>query len=134
MATVVDFTIEEPATGELFPEGVRIVKWASLADGDSGTPYRAPHYADKSVQVSGTPGAGGNCRIQGSNVANGVSVVYGTLNDPQGNVLDFTAADVTANKLEEVLENSYLIRPTITAGDTTTAISVRLLISTVSKR
>lgn len=127
MATVA-YTIELPADGDIYPEGVRVVKWANLASGDVGQPYRAPHYSDKTVQVSGTFGTGGNCRIEGSLAYSGAPV-WATLTDPQGNNLDFTAA-----KLESVAENVVDIRPNITAGDGTTSITVRLLVSTVARR
>jgi len=98
-------------------EVVKVV-WGPMANGDTGAPVGLAGYSDRSVQVTGTFGAGGNCRIQGSN--DGTN--YATLADPQGNALDVTAA-----KIEAVLEIAAAIRPNITAGDGTTAITVTMI-------
>lgn len=100
---------------------VRLFKWTGMANGDVGQPLYIPRHADKSVQVKGTFGAGGNCRIEGSNMD--ASFVWASLNDPQGSALDITMA-----KLKAVLENTYVIRPNITAGDGTTSLDVYLLV------
>ena len=125
---VIGYVIESPPDGAIFPEGVRVVKWTPLANADTGAPYTAPQFSDKSVQISGTFGVGGTVLIEGSLVSNGTAV-WGTLNDPNGNTLSVTAA-----KVEAVLENTYQIRPNVTAGDGTTALTVRMLISTVARR
>jgi len=103
--------------------GVKLIKWEGLANGDTGAPFPCPHLADETVQVVGTFGAGGNCRIEGSNMLS--SQTYATLNDPQGNALDITSA-----KIEQILENAYWVRPSITAGDGTTDLDVYMLIHT----
>lgn len=139
---VVNFTTEYPVNhhGAILP-GVLLVVWPNLLNGDTGQPYVCPDKSEKSVQASGTPGAAGSCTIQGSNgqafqsvlaggAAAGVAPSYASLNDPQGNVLTFAAADVTANKIEEVLENPLVIRPSVTAGDGTTSITIRMLVRT----
>lgn len=95
-----------------------IVQWASMASGDDGAPYAFTQFADRSVQVSGTFGAGGNAKWEGSNN----SSTFDTLTDPQGNALDFTSA-----KLEAVTELAVLSRPRITAGDGTTSLTVTLV-------
>ena len=120
--------IEALASGEKMPDGVVAVVWKTLANLDTGKPFILPAFADKSVQVHGTFGAGGNCRIKGSNFTTGTPT-WATLNDPQGNALDVTAA-----KIEQILENPYQIQPEITAGDGTTSLTVRLLASTVARR
>jgi len=78
-----------------------------------------PGSADRSVQVTGTFGAGGNLRIEGSN--DGTN--YSALTDPQGNALDFTAT-----KIEGVLELTRYIRPRATAGDGTTSLTVTMIL------
>lgn len=104
--------------------GVYIVTWSGLLNGDDGAPFVFPDKADKSIQVTGTFGAAGNLRFEGSNaqgyipsLTGGTALIptYATLNDPQGNVLDVTAA-----KIEQVLENTNVVRPRVTAGDGTT--------------
>lgn len=127
-----NFTVEIPrdSRGASIP-GCFLVIWTGLtqATADDGKPYVCPDKADKCIQVTGTFGVGGNCRFEGSNDqvydASGTLVAgtYGTLVDPQGNALD-----VTATKLEQVLENPLAVRPRITAGDGTTSITVKMLI------
>jgi len=139
---VVNFTTEYPVNhhGAILP-GVLLVTWPAMANGDTGQPFVCPDKSEKSVQATGTPGAGGSCTIQGSNAqafqstltggaAAGVAPGYASLNDPQGNVLTFAAADITAGKIEEVLENPLVIRPNVTAGDGTTAVTIRMVVRT----
>ena len=121
------FTVQIPSYhhGANVPASL-IVTWTGLLNGDDGAPFVIPNRADKSIQVFGTFGASGNCKIEGSNqqaynpdgslVA---GLTYATLNDPQANALDVTAA-----KIEQVLENPNAIRPRITAGDGATSLTV----------
>jgi len=88
-----------------------------MVNGDIGVPVRKSGFADRSVQVTGTFGAGGNMRWEGSN-----DTLYATLTDPQGNALDFTAA-----KIEAVTELCLMSRPNVTAGDATTALVVTMI-------
>lgn len=96
----------------------RKVVWANMANGDVGSPYEKPPWSDRAIQVTGTFGSGGNCRIQGSIDGS----TYATLTDPQGNDLDFTSA-----KIEQITEATVLVRPSVTAGDGTTSVTVTLL-------
>lgn len=102
--------------------GITLVKWEGLALNDTGEPYICPHYADKSVQLIGEIGAAGACTIQGSNMKDS-PITYATLNDPQGNELVMQAL-----KIETILENTYVVRPAITAGDGDTDLDVYMLI------
>ena len=61
-----------------------IATWANMQNGDDGQPIELANFADRSVQVFGTFGAGGNVRIEGS--IDGTN--YAPLTDPQGNALD----------------------------------------------
>jgi hypothetical protein len=90
---------------------IRVVTWANLTESDSGQPYVGPHFSDSSVQVYGDFGSGGTARLQGTNETATTPSNWAPLADPQGNILDFTSAG-----LEQVLENPYQTRPTITAG------------------
>lgn len=92
--------------------------WA-LANTDDGVAVDLHEYSDRSVQVSGTFGVGGTVVIEGSN--NGT--VWSTLRDPQGTTLSFTAVGLRA-----VSEMTRHIRPRVTAGDGTTALSVALFV------
>lgn len=112
-------------TEEEITSGVILVKWTGLANGDTGSPYRAPNYNDKSVQVNNTFGTGGSVTVQGSNDSSN----YDSLRATDGNVLTFSASG-----LEQVLENPVLMRPNVTAGDGSTNINVSLLLTTVARR
>ena len=73
-------------TTENLVGGTIRVTWANLTTTDNvGTAVRAPDHASKDVQVKGTFGVGGNCRIEGS--LDG-EVAWAALNDPQGNALN----------------------------------------------
>lgn len=94
-----------------------------LANGEAGDPVDLAAYADRSVQVLGTFGVGGSVRVEGSLLPAPIADVdYGTLTDPQGNALDVTSA-----KIEAVSEASRWLRPRVTAGDGTTALTIVLL-------
>ena len=93
--------------------------WTPMANGDVGSPFDMMNYADRSVQVLGTFGAGGNLRWEGSN---DLGTTWATLTDPQGNALDFTTA-----KIEQVMELAHWVRPKVTNGDGSTAITVVLV-------
>src|SRR5688500_2958096 len=99
---VVNYEIEAQPSGHMHPEGVRVVVWRNLANLDTGSPFFAPHYAEKSVQASGTPSTA-ICTMQGSNAFTGTPE-WGTLADGQGNALVFTNTDISANKIETILE------------------------------
>ena len=104
--------------------GVKVVTWGPLTSTDlDGSPFVCPQWADKCIQVYGTPN-GGTVTIQGSNDASG-SVTYATIHDPQGNDLAFTAAGI-----EQVLENTYLVRPLLSGAGGSTSLTVKMLVST----
>ncbi|MCU1273068.1 MAG: hypothetical protein JWO48_499 [Bryobacterales bacterium] len=101
-----------------FNNNAHYVSWTPLANGDSGTPYGMPGFADRTVQIAGTFGVGGTVVIEGT--VDGTN--YATLSDPQGNAISKTAAGI-----EAVSELVKLIRPRVTAGDGTTSITVALI-------
>ena len=84
-----------------------LFKWLAMAAGDTGQPISCGAYPDKTVHVLGT--FGGTVTIQGT--LDPAAGTYATLNDPQGNALTYTA-----EKIENVLEHVYLIRPSVGAG------------------
>lgn len=93
-------------------------RWLAVPNGNQGNAIKLGHYQDRTVQITGTFGAGGSITIQGSN--DGGST-WATLTDPLGNALTFTAAGMKA-----ITELPYEIRPSVTAGDGSTAINVYL--------
>jgi len=108
-----------------YKRGIIIVKWTGLLNGDTGIPYPGAFFPDKSVHIYGTLGAGGTIIIQGSNDQDLTTTNYITLNDPANNALSFTAAGLKA-----VMENTFLIRPNVTAGDGTTNLTCIVVMET----
>jgi len=92
--------------------------WAALANGDDGNPLEVQDDNDHCVQFIGTFGAGGTIVWQGSN--NGTN--WETLTDAQGLAISKTAA-----ALEQVVEAPRYVRPNVTGGDGTTAITCILI-------
>jgi hypothetical protein len=91
---------------------LKVIKWETLTNTNvDGQPYVfSGRYPDKSVQVFGTFGTGGTVKLQGTNEVTSPTNWYPLL-DPQGNEISITAA-----KIEQVLENTYQVRPYVTAG------------------
>lgn len=102
-------------------DSVTLVTWSGLLQGDEGESIQRIKYADRSVQVFGTFGAGGNLAVEGSNAG----AQFATLNRIQGTPATFTAAGIA-----QLVENTTLIRPRVTGGDGTTNLTVALLIRT----
>lgn len=94
-----------------------IARWANAANGDTCNAQAAAQYTDKSVQVFGTFGAGGQVSVEGSNDGDN----WATLSDPQGNPRLFTSA-----KIEMVSEATHFIRPVVT-GDGSTSLTVLIM-------
>lgn len=92
------------------------VVWTPLANGDSGSAVDLNDYRDRSIQVLGTFGTGGSVTLQGSNDG---GTTWATLTDQGGNNLTFTAAGI-----KHIQQLTEYIRPTVTAGDGTTALTV----------
>lgn len=72
---------------------------------------------DRTIQVTGTFGAGGTVIVEGT--LDGTN--WFQLRDPSSTVISFTAAGLKA-----ILENVVQVRPRVTAGDGTTAITAIL--------
>ncbi len=116
-------------TSESVDGNVRVVTWATMANGDTGQPYTVAQYGDAGVHAYGTFGTGGNCRIQGSNES-GTPAQWATLTNPQGDALNLT----TSPSLEQVLQRVYQLRPNITAGDGTTSVTVKMMLGNAPQR
>lgn len=112
-------TIEANFDGN--PNIIRVM-WGPLANGDTGGPVAYPEYSDKTVHITGTFGAGGSVTLEGSNYRATETPLYVAVTDPQGNAVTKTSAS-----LEVFEEATYLLRPNVTAGDGTTALTVRLI-------
>lgn len=105
-------------------KGVIKVQWTGLLNGDQGRAEDLTRFPDRTVQLTGTLGAGGSINVEGSN--DGGST-YHIMNDTrgEGNVLTLTALD-----MRQILENPALMRPNVTAGDGTTNLTLTILAST----
>ncbi len=113
-------------TTEKIPGGVMIT-WAGLLNTDTGEPVAIPTLVEKSVQLSGTLGVGGSARIEGSNHIPPASPTWGTLKDADGTDLNLNAIGM----FRMVRETPYLIRPNITAGDGSTNLTVKMLLTRI---
>lgn len=93
--------------------------WSALANGDVGAAVEYADYPYRSVQVSGTFGVGGSIKIEASN--NG-GVNWATLLDVFAAALVFT---VTGLRMFNGL--AITTRPSVTAGDGTTNLTVTMI-------
>lgn len=114
MATITGVTT--PLTGDN-PLSGQFHVWNSLAAGDDGKPFPFVDCADRTIQVEGTFG-GGSLIFEGSN--DGVN--YRTLHDPQGVLLSIATAQIFT-----VTQVPKWIRPRVSGGDVTTALSVSMV-------
>lgn len=89
----------------------------TLAQAETGAQAEEPEHSDMSVQVGGTFG-GGTVVLEGSNDG----TTFHILTDPLGNNASFTSAD-----LMQIIETCRYVRPRVTGGNGTTAITVHLL-------
>ena len=115
MATITP-TITDP-----FGDGsVRKIVWSSLTTSNAdGAAADWIQWADRCIQFTGTFGAGGTIKLQGSN--DGTN--WFDLNNAQG-----TAISVTAAALKQVVELSQYVRPYVSAGDGTTNLTATLVL------
>lgn len=98
---------------------VKLVVWRNLQALDTGRPFVVAEYSDKTVQIDGNT-LGSGITIQGSlditeltsTDGSAVGAGWDTLADPQGNPL----LAITSEKIENVLEHCYLMRPSCSAG------------------
>lgn len=97
---------------------VKLLTWASHANGDDGEPVAFPDFADNCVQVTGTLGTGGTMLWEGSNDKS----VWATLNNVQGSALSMTSLGV-----KQIAERPLWIRPRVSAGDGSTALVPTML-------
>lgn len=85
-------------------QSFRLVKWTGLGVGDTGVPFAVAQYTDKTVQFLNMAAG---MTVEGSLNPDAATASYHTLNDPQGNPLSAN----TTNKIENILEHCYLLRP-----------------------
>jgi hypothetical protein len=102
------------------PDRTKVYAWEGMSTDDTGHPVNIGLWSDKSVHFFGDFGSGATVVIQGSNDpranpkhADHASAEWVTLTDPQGNAISKTAAS-----LEQIMENTWWIRPSVTGGTT----------------
>lgn len=105
--------------------GIALIEWTGLLNGDDGAPYKCPKHADKTAQTTGTFGAGGSVALQGSNDPDAAAASFAVLHRADGAAPD---ANMTDAEPITPLENPLWIRPAVTAGDGTTSLTVRVLL------
>ena len=101
----------------------RHVKWAGLLNGDTGAPCGYHGSGDKSIQITGTFGAGGTMVLEGTLDKDPASATWFILSD-----LHTLAISKTANHLEGIAEAVIWLRPRVTAGDGTTNLVAQLVV------
>jgi len=145
----INYTFHEIVAGNAF-----LVRWASLSTSsgaaDTGQPFPSSlqyalsgaFFSDKSVHIYPYAAASETTLlIQGSNrmdVVDPAGYIWATLSDANGNALIFSAADATTARpprLEQVLENPWVIRPIVTSvtnvAFATQTVTVDLLLTSV---
>lgn len=104
-----------------------IVKWTGLLNGDDGAWFSEPGMVVRAYSVSGTFGAGGNVALKATcgNAIDPTAPIVGTQTDESiitGAGAITVAGTVTAGQYTAA--PSY--RPTVTAGDGTTSLTVTM--------
>lgn len=103
---------------------IQIVNAAGLVNAEVSEVVEWSAYQDRSVQVSGTFGTGGNVSVEGSN--DGINW------SPLSNASGGTVIAFTAPGLKQVLEASRYMRLNVTAGDGTTSLNASVFLRRAS--
>ncbi|SRR5260221_14535785 len=114
MAIIIPKMVPLPGPGDV--RGFSFT-WGPMSNGDVGAAVDMLAFADRSIQVEGVFGSGGNVEIQGSNDA----VNFRPLHDPLGNLLEINS---TSDRIKHIMEITFLMRPAITQGDVNTSLTV----------
>lgn len=116
---LIEFTTEE----DFIKNRSTYITWSNMANGDTGQPHSFAGHPDKTFQVFGNFGVGGEVTFEGSNdprvVTDPNNAVWFTLNDPQTLPLVKTSPGG-----DLIIENPRYTRPRISNGDGTTSITV----------
>ena len=115
-------TTDLPLTNASLNQNVRTIAWSPLAENQAGAWAAFADFSDKTVHIFGVFN-GATVTMQGSNdplvLTTPDTAAAETLVDPQGN----TIAKLASN-MSQILENPLYIRPNVTGGDGSTAVSV----------
>jgi hypothetical protein len=99
--------------------GAILFSWSGLLVNDDGAALAVPWFAEKTVHVKGTFGAGGTAKIQFTNDG-ATAATFGALTACLARSPDSVAISITGEDGKIILENPVWLRPIITAGDGTT--------------
>lgn len=124
MATITPTITPLPGPGDV---SGYLIQWGPMQNGDIGKAVDMLAFADRSIQVEGVFGAGGNAEIQGSNDG----ATFRPLHDPVQNLLDINSV---SDKIKQIMEITRLLRPNITAGDGTTSLTVTIYVAGSASR
>jgi hypothetical protein len=104
-----------------------VVTWGPITTTNAdGQRFEMPGWADRSVHVFGTFGAGATLSIQGSNEAVPTNwVLLAAAGDATEDMAFLTAG---GNDIKQVLEVCRWVRPLLTGGDGTTSLTVAMLV------
>lgn len=107
--------------------GIQVWEWTGLLNGEKGAPLAIPQYPDKTFQAYGTFGTGGTVTWEGTNdeAAAPADARYGALAKQDGTDLTQTTA-----KPSVCQQAPYQVRPNVTAGDGTTSLTARVVMTT----
>lgn len=111
---------EIAATSSRVTQSLVATVWTPLANGDTGAWIDTADLAERTVQVTGTFGSGGTVVLQGSNEDTPTNAF--ALTDDGAGAVSFTAAGGA-----RLWERPRWVRPSVTAGDGTTALTVRMV-------
>lgn len=98
---------------------LQIYQWGPAASGDTFVPVGRGDLVDRSIQVEGTFGAGGQISLQGSN--DGVN--YHTLHDPFNNQIIITSTSIV-----QVTEVTAWMKPLLNGGDGSTSLTITICV------
>ena len=96
----------------------QVITWETLTTTNAdGASVELPYFSDRSVQVVGTFGTGGNLRIQGSNDGTNWAALQG---------IDNSDLNITSACIKQIAPVTRYVRALVTAGDGTTDLDVFL--------
>lgn len=101
-----------------------VIDITGLLNNDTSEPIEWAEYQDRSIQLSGVFGAGGNVVAEGSN--DGIN--YAPLSNAAGGV----ALTFGTSSIKQVLEASRYLRLRVTAGDETTLLNASVFLRRAS--
>ncbi len=122
---------ERAATVVIDNDGVVKITWAGLRDNDTGAWVRSARFSDKTVQVIVVAAGSGDAVTMEGSPDDGVT--SGDLHDAQGTLLVSALVGATISDPEVISESPESIRPNVTAGDSTTNLTVVVIAPTRGK-